>query len=299
MKKHWWGVIAAAAAGAVVSALVKPDEFLSLVADGAMAFGQWLRALSLSGTTGDLTAWAICLTLSLLPVIFILLARRKRKQASDVLWPFASAGLMAALYFLINPSLAQRFLPAFVPSGDMAGFASVLPLYAALSLLMACILLRWSGSLADSRLIFWMRGLLLVTMLLSGFSMGHLLVAALEQPATFPPALAGLVADAFWLLLLDSARTLLAGIAENGWFHPDAERLALRLAKHARWALLAAAFSLAAQNILTLLMGRWLPEIQVSVGFLLTEMTLACGALLLARCLAAACRVKRDNDLMI
>ena len=144
-----------------------------------------------------------------------------------------------------------------------------------------------------------MRALLLISMLVTSFSMGCTLASACATPATLPTALAELVTDAFWLVLLDSARALLSSMEENGWFHAETERFAMCLAMRAQWSLIAAVCALAARNVLVLLMGRWLADVNLSINLPLTEMTLSCAALLIARCLAAACRVKRDNDLMI
>ena len=299
MKKHWWGIMAAFALGAAAAALVESGEPLLAFNRSFLMAGQRLQAMSRSGTAGNIGAWAICIAIALLPTGYILWARRKRRQASDILWPVTGLCLFAGMYFLVNPSLTRVFLPAHVPDTMLTQWAAILPMYAALSLLLACVTLRWSGSLTDGKLFFWMRALLFVSMLFTALCAGCNLLAACSQPATIPPALASLTADAFWLALLDGALALLSAMEKHGWFHAESERLALLLAKRARWALIASVCSLAARNVLMLLMGRWLMNIDLSIGFLLSEMALSCGALLIARCLAAACRVKRDNDLMI
>ena len=45
--------------------------------------------------------------------------------------------------------------------------------------------------------------------------------------------------------------------------------------------------------------GSLLQDTVIVIDHELTEMMLSCGAMLLARLIGAACRVKRDNDLMI
>lgn len=299
MKKHWWGVIAAFLLGAAATALVESGEPLLAFNRTILMLGQRLQAMSLSGTGGNIAAWVICIAVALLPAGYILWARRKRRQVSDILWPVTGLCLFAGMYFLVNPSLTRVFLPARIPDTMLTQWAAILPMYAALSLLLACVTLRWAGSLKDGTLFFWMRALLYACMLVTAFCAGSSLLAACSQPATLPTLLASLTADAFWLALLDSAMALISAMEKQGWFHAESERLALQLAKRARWALIASVCSLAARNVLMLLMGRWLMNIDLSIGFLLSEMALSCGALLIARCLAAACRVKRDNDLMI
>ena len=299
MKKHWCGVITALAVGAAAAAPIKSGKPLLAFNNGILLIGQQLRALSLTGTAGNIAAWSICIAVSLLPMVYILLARRKRKQSSDFLWPVTGLCLFAGLYFLINPSLATFFLPPFISGNTLTKWAAILPMYAALSLLAACVTMRWAGSLTDGKLIFWMRALLFATMLFTALCMGCSLFAAYSQPAAIPCLAASMTADIFWLLLLDSALALLTVMEKNGWFHAESERQALLLAGRARWALIASVCSLAARNVLMLLMGRWLSDIDLSIDLLLTEMTLSCGTLLIARCMAAACRVKHDNDLMI
>lgn len=72
-------------------------------------FGQWLRALSLSGSGGNAAAWAIVLLLSALPVLGLL---RRGRCRWDWLLPLASLQILAGLYFLVNPTLLDTPLDA-------------------------------------------------------------------------------------------------------------------------------------------------------------------------------------------
>lgn len=64
--------------------------------------GQWLRALSLSGSAGNAGAWGIVLLLSALPALGLLWRGRCKW---DWLLPLCSLEILAGLYFLVNPTL--------------------------------------------------------------------------------------------------------------------------------------------------------------------------------------------------
>lgn len=94
-------------------------------------FGQWLRALSLSGLTGDLAAWGIVLLLSALPALGLVWRGR---NYWDWLLLLASLQIFFGLYFLINPTLLNPALPSGQIWGLVfsAGTVSVLLAWAVL-----------------------------------------------------------------------------------------------------------------------------------------------------------------------
>lgn len=300
MKKQWIVAAASLAAGGLCALCAGRIQPMTLLLKGALGFGETLRAWSLSGAAGNAAAWAVCLLLSLIPCLYLLWARRKRRQQSDFLWLAASACLFAGLYVLVNPSLIFSMLPNGIPDGPVAKMAALLPLSAAFSLLLACILLRWAGGLTDGRLIPWMRALLLAAELLTAFSMGFRLTdrCLAGSAALILLTLTDLTPDVFLLALMESARALLAAMRAE-WFGKESERLAARTALWGRRSLAAAVCASAAHNALVLLLGRWLGDLSVQISLPLTEMALSLGAMLLARALNAACRLQRDSDLMI
>lgn len=91
---HQTGLFALLAAAAALPAVL-PLEGLGM-------FGGWLRALSLSGGSGNLAAWGIVLALTALPALGLLWRGRQRW---DWLLVLAAVEIFGGLFFLVNPSL--------------------------------------------------------------------------------------------------------------------------------------------------------------------------------------------------
>lgn len=68
------------------------------------AFGRWLRALSLSGGTGNLAAWGIVLALTALPALGLLWRGR---CGWDWLLALAAGEIFAGGFFLVNPAMLR------------------------------------------------------------------------------------------------------------------------------------------------------------------------------------------------
>lgn len=64
-------------------------------------FGQWLRELSLSGSSGNAAAWAVVAALSLLPALGLFWTPRRK---CDLLLPAAAGEIFAGLFLLVNPT---------------------------------------------------------------------------------------------------------------------------------------------------------------------------------------------------
>ena len=77
--------------------------------DALVRFGEWLRALSLSGAGGNAAAWSAVLAIAALPALGLLWRGRTRH---DWLLLLASAEILAGLYYLVNPTLLTREYPA-------------------------------------------------------------------------------------------------------------------------------------------------------------------------------------------
>lgn len=84
-----------ASSGAFVLIMAFPFQLIAL----------GLRALSLSGSGGNIAAIAIYVLLCLLPSLVALFWYRKKLYGEDVLIPIFSATMFAAIYFMINPAL--------------------------------------------------------------------------------------------------------------------------------------------------------------------------------------------------
>lgn len=81
----------------------------------ALAFGAWLRELSLSGVWGDVAAWAAVLALSALPLLAWWMLGRAYRGAEDWVLGLMAPVLFGSLYLLVNPTYlswpGQEFLP--------------------------------------------------------------------------------------------------------------------------------------------------------------------------------------------
>ncbi|MBQ2955560.1 MAG: hypothetical protein IJE08_03775 [Clostridia bacterium] len=362
MKKRYAWMLAGALAGAA-AALIQSftgAQVMEALLHPFTLFGNLLRGWSLSGAAGNAAAWAVLIALSLLPVIYILLARRKRKQAGDWLFLLTGAIIFGGLFLLINPTLyvhpalteALHYAPELLTGG---------PVFMMLSALLLSVVVRWSGGLmgmkkAESRLIFWTQAILTFSMTLIVFSSAYSLtdglraaffpggntvsanlfaaesvsgmgadassdalsawmnsqysdnspLAAMSSPASRETsALIGLILTAITLIpnifsvcMLDAASSLVSSIG-RGFFSEETDGCASVLAVRARYTMIASVGSMAAENALTVLLAQWIANWNMSFSLPLDDLLLSCGAMLLARLLSAACKVKRDNDLMI
>lgn len=90
---------------------VLPNAFTAAMAFPFEQFGMWLRALSLSGSAGNVTAIILYITLCLIPAIALLFMRKKRKlQHEDALLGLLSVVLFAVLYLMINLGMLGMYL---------------------------------------------------------------------------------------------------------------------------------------------------------------------------------------------
>lgn len=339
MKKRYIWTLAGGmlgAAGALISSASGAD-FMERMLRPFTILGGCLRGWSLSGAAGNAAAWAALIVLSLLPVIFILIARRKRKQGGDWLFLLTGAVIFGGLFLLINPTMyvhpamteALKHSPELLTGG---------PVYAMGSMLFLSVIVRWSGGLMtrkrqDGRLIFWMKALLTGAMALTAFSSAWSLAdgwkalgagggASTDPWAMMEGSLApeimgvsrgdqdmsalilfglsviGLIPSLFSVMALDAAVSLAASMG-GGWFSEETGVCASVLAVRARYALIASVACMAAANLITVLLGRWILNWDIRFSLQTGDLLLSCGALLLARLISAACKVKRDNELMI
>lgn len=356
-KRHLFtlGGFLAGAACALVQGVTGADVMITLMKPFTL-LGNRLRAWSLSGAKGNALTWAVLAVLSLLPVLCILIARRKRKQAGDWLFLLSGAAVFGALFLLINPTLLIH--PAMTEA--LSSSPEVLtggPVFAALSVLLLSIVTRWSGGLMqikkqESRLLFWTQAILTASMALIAFSAGLVMTDSLravfaDSPQVIPvnifesesvsgmgsdalsawvnsqysdnnpltamasPAdeetstligllltAVGLIPSFFSVWTLDAAGALASSMGRS-FFSEETDKRASILAVRARYTLIAAIACMAGRNVLTVLLGQWMFNTNVSFSLPLDDLLISCGAMLLARLLSAACRVKRDNDLMI
>lgn len=318
-----YGICAAGLLLGVVAALMEyTGSILLTLMRPWTALGSLLRAWSLSGAAGNACAWAFLLLISLLPTVCMLILRRKRRQKGDILWLLTSLSAFPTLFFLINPTHLSA-----APVAELSEVAGMALVMTTLSLLAAALLTRWAGGLQEARLPFWTGILLTLSMALTALSIGWVLTEALLIPGSSRPAdpfaeimgqtqnafpdmslvnliltVISLIPEGFALCTLESAARL-TGTLEKSWFSSETQTHAEQMARCARRTLIAAVCCAAGRNAASVLLGSVAQGasvgISVQMDLPLFEMLLSCGAMLLSRWLAAACKVKHDNDLMI
>ena len=105
--------------GAVLALAFPGEMTYETFAAPVNALGQALRGLSLSGTGGNIAAWAITLVVSLLPLLPFLLLRRKRKATEDWVLLLLIPQLFALIYYAVNPTLIDSLAAPFLPVGQL------------------------------------------------------------------------------------------------------------------------------------------------------------------------------------
>lgn len=325
----------AGAAGALIPSVTGSDVMTAVLKPFTL-LGELLRAWSLSGAAGNAAAWAVLAAGSLLPVVWILRARRKRKEPGDWLFLLTGAVVFGGLFLLVNPTLYVH--PALTGALEHSpGLLTGGPVFAMLSILLLSVVVRWSGGLMrmkkqEDRLIFWTKAILTGSMALIAFSACFALTDGLQaafggaaadawagressvlpyslSPSSAPADGAGaaagllltvilLIPDMFSVRTLNSAVSLVSSM-KAGFFSSETDEGAAKLSVCARHSLIATVGCMAARNLLIVALAQWIPEWTMSFSLPLDDLLISCGAMLLARLFSAACRVKRDNDLMI
>lgn len=80
------------------------DILISALSFPFAQIGTWLRVLSLSSMTGNIAAWALYLTFSLIPLVgFFYIHRRYHAEKCDLLLPLLTMVLLMVLYKMVNP----------------------------------------------------------------------------------------------------------------------------------------------------------------------------------------------------
>lgn len=285
------------------------------------ALGLRLRALSLSGAAGNAWAWVIAAAISLLPVVYILIARRRRRQPGDILFVLAGACMLGGIFLLANPTLLLH--PMLQGAQLPAETLALAPAAAMLSMLLAAAVVRWAGGLTESGLTDWLGALLTALAALIAYAsardaagavlgaigrptegnelqqyLGSLSQASGSGWAALLPALIALIPNGFLLAAADGAGELVSAVGRER-FGSETEACAARLAALSRNALTALVVCAAVRNITCVLLAPYIQNVHYAVDLPLDAAAMCCAAMLLARLIRAACRVKRDNELMI
>lgn len=282
---------------------------LLLPAGALPAWGEQLRALSLSGPAGNAAAWAAVLVFTALPALGLF---QRPRRGWDLLLLLAAGEIFAGLYLLVNPTLISTEYPA-APAAALAMAGSLS------ATVLAWAVLRW---LADAEntpslgrtLERLLQGAAVLVGLLSAWSAG---AAALEkihaaaQANTVPGAVlwptnvviallaaAGCVPTLLVCgILAGGAR--LASALEADPFGQDTLALAERVSRGCRRTAAAAVLLCAGGNLLQFMLLPVLRDMHFQVSFPLTAVLLAVALDLLCRYFQRAKAVSDDNESII
>ena len=295
--------------GAVL-ALAYPGEMTyETFAAPVNALGQALRGLSLSGTGGNIAAWAITLVVSLLPLLPFLLLRRKRKAMEDWVLLLLIPQLFALIYYAVNPTLIDSLAAPFLPVGQLGVILATAVTWLVLAFL------RAMAEAPGERLAAAVGVLFTGCAFLLAFGAGANQAAA--WGAAVDSVRAGNTGDtaftAFMLAVLGVLRAApyLLGAAALLWggrlvdaagrdpFSRDTAQLCDRTALACRMAAQAAVILALTVNLLQLATFSLLVKVDFQVELNLLPLALAGAMFLLSRWMRQGLALREDNDSII
>ena len=295
--------------GAVL-ALAYPGEMTyETFAAPVNALGQALRGLSLSGTGGNIAAWAITLVVSLLPLLPFLLLRRKRKAMEDWVLLLLIPQLFALIYYAVNPTLIDSLAAPFLPVGQLGVILATAVTWLVLAFL------RAMAEAPGERLAAAVGVLFTGCAFLLAFGAGANQAAA--WGAAVDSVRAGNTGDiaftAFMLAVLGVLRAApyLLGAAALLWggrlveaagrdpFSQDTAQLCDRTALACRMAAQAAVILALTVNLLQLATFSLLAKVDFQVELNLLPLALAGAMFLLSRWMRQGLALREDNDSII
>ena len=274
------------------------------------AFGRWLRALSLSGGTGNLAAWGITLVLTALPALGLLWRGR---CGWDWLLVLAAGEIFAGVFFLVNPAMLR-------PGVDSETVGTMWALAAAGST--AATLLAWAVLRGLGRLERTTGRTMEVLLLGAAVLLGWLaawsqcadLIAELRAAAESNTAPGLILWPTYLVLCLLAAADLipeLLGCAALVWggrlarameedpFGEETVAEAGRLSRRCRLAASASVLLCAGGNLLQMLFFSQLRATHFQVAFPFSTVLLAAALGLLCRYFQRAKAVSDDNQTII
>ena len=289
--------------------------FSAVIAFPFEQIGLGLRALSLSGTAGNVLAFLLYIVICLIPTGALFFIRRKRiLQPEDGLLPVVSIVLFAAVYFMINPGLIEDAMRS-IPVGKAIFGGTVYSVVLAYFVLRILRLFR-AGSLKQlPRYLSVLLGLLNVVFvyLIFGAGIGTLMedISTLQAGnsgyehllgASYVFAVLQYLVDAlpyvFDILIVFAGIKLLGNMTTDrysGATVSAASKLSTLCTKTLSITVLAIAFL----NLLQLLFAKHLFNIHAALQIPLLSIAFVLAALLLSRLVAENKTLKEENDSII
>lgn len=295
--------------GAVLALAFPGEMTYETFAAPVNALGQALRGLSLSGTGGNIAAWAITLVVSLLPLLPFLLLRRKRKAMEDWVLLLLIPQLFALIYYAVNPTLIDSLAAPFLPVGQLGVILATAVTWLVLAFL------RAMAEAPGERLAAAVGVLFTGCAFLLAFGAGANQAAA--WGAAVDSVRAGNTGDtaftAFMLAVLGVLRAApyLLGAAALLWggrlvdavgqepFSRDTAQLCDRTALACRMAAQAAVILALTVNLLQLATFSLLVKVDFQVELNLLPLALAGAMFLLSRWMRQGLALREDNDSII
>ena len=317
-------ILAVEAAACVVFCFLRTSFFGGFTSLAAFPFeqaGYVLRQMSLSGTAGNAAAIVLYLTLGLLPCLaWLLLKKQGRLLAVDHLLPALSVLLLAVIYYMVNPGLIVSAVPGTGKWLLGCTFYSALSGYLVIRVLAVCRRARpetleslLQGLLGFLKMVFvyLIFGQNLNRLLNSLRDMGNVssgLYAVGAAQGAHSVGLTclffglGYLVDvlpyAFDLGIVFLAGRLLAALKADRWGDAAAE-LADRLAGFCAKALGITAGADVMFNVLQVLFGAGLYRMDLVIHVPVLSILFVLAALLSARYIREAQKLKKEHDLII
>lgn len=295
--------------GAVLALAFPGEMTYETFAAPVNALGQALRGLSLSGTGGNVAAWAITLVVSFLPLLPFLLLRRKRKAMEDWVLLLLIPQLFALIYYAVNPTLIDSLAAPFLPVGQLGVILATAVTWLVLAFL------RAMAEAPGERLAAAVGVLFTGCAFLLAFGAGANQAAA--WGAAVDSVRAGNTGDiaftAFMLAVLGVLRAApyLLGAAALLWggrlvdavgqepFSRDTAQLCDRTALACRMAAQAAVILALTVNLLQLATFSLMVKVDFQVELNLLPLALAGAMFLLSRWMRQGLALREDNDSII
>ena len=272
-----------------------------------------LRALSLTGFLGNLSAWTLVLALSALPLLLLVFPRRRSVlTGTDALLPLSSLLLFLALFFAVNPTLLNNPLPEYWVLGAAGS---------ALCAVVCWLVLRLLEPM-DRRDLPALAGLLalllaacaLVLVFAVGFQSTFSLLTkaqAIQQGNTGAPDVAQTTIWIHGLLaLLHSIPSLLGGIVLlwgsdlartmiHGPFEENSLAQCEKTARGCRQVIQIAVLLSLGSNLFQLMVSSLLTSQNYAISLPLSTLALAAALFLLCRCIQQGKALLDDNRSII
>lgn len=294
--------------------------FSSVMAFPFEQIGMGLRLLSLTGKLGNSFALALYAAFCLLPVLFLLIARNKRKlYKEDTLLGLLSAALFVSLYLMINTAYIGNMFGSVGEAGLTIGKAVLGgTIWSMLFGYIILRFLRFSFESVIEKLQVYVSALIYVLTFLfvwvvCGVCFGEMLnsFSALKAGntgnerglgATYVFLVLRFIADAL-PYILNVITTLLAldllAAMRTDRYSEQTETLALRLSRWCGKALAAVVVSAISLNLLQLIFAPILRDINSELSIPIISVLFVLAVLLFARMVSENRRLKSDNDLFI